>query len=214
VPGLSITRRSPEGREGPDPLDAPDIIPRHNSGKARIAAPMREARSSAPAHRGARVIRTDALHFVLILREPRDGQEREQDSEDDPDINAHQSSGSYPPIHRSKRKPRHARGFQGVETMKRIQGSRCPRRPDTIPKRKSGKAQIGPGPPSARCDGPGLVTTRSCWSRRDQLTNAALAAWFGESEEPRRLSSVRLACRHGRMSTDRERPRPKIVPRG
>jgi hypothetical protein len=55
---------------------------------------MREARSSPPAHRGARVIRTDALHFVLILREPRDGQERKQDSEDDPDINAHQSSGS------------------------------------------------------------------------------------------------------------------------
>jgi len=36
---------------------------------------------------------------VLILREPRDGQERKQDSEDDPDINAHQSSPaarSYP----------------------------------------------------------------------------------------------------------------------
>jgi hypothetical protein len=73
------------------------------------------------------------LHFVLILREPRDGQERKQDSEDDPDINAHQSSGSYPPIHRSKRKPRACRGFQGVETMKS---------PDTILKRKSGKARI------------------------------------------------------------------------
>jgi hypothetical protein len=53
---------------------------------------MREARSSPPAHRGARVIGTDALRFVLILQEPRDGQERKQDSEDDPDINAHQSS--------------------------------------------------------------------------------------------------------------------------
>jgi hypothetical protein len=51
---------------------------------------MREARSPPPAHQGARVIRTDALRFVLILREPRDGQERKQDSEDDPDINAHQ----------------------------------------------------------------------------------------------------------------------------
>ena len=56
---------------------------------------MREARSSPPAHQGARVICTDALRFVLILREPRDGQERKQDSEDDPDINAHQSGGSH-----------------------------------------------------------------------------------------------------------------------
>jgi hypothetical protein len=64
---------------------------------------MREARSSPPAHRGAWVIGTDALRFVLILRELRDGQERKQDSEDDPNINAHQSSpaaGSYPLIHR------------------------------------------------------------------------------------------------------------------
>ena len=30
---------------------------------------------------------------------------------------------------------------------------------------------------------------------------------------PRRPSSVRLACRQGRMSIDRKRPRPKIVPR-
>jgi hypothetical protein len=39
------------------------------------------------------------LRFVLILREPRDGQERKQDSEDDPNINAHQSipaAGSHP----------------------------------------------------------------------------------------------------------------------
>ena len=49
-------------------------------------------RSSPPAHRGAQVIRTDALRFMLILQEPRGGQERKQDSEDDPDINAHQSS--------------------------------------------------------------------------------------------------------------------------
>ena len=52
----------------------------------------RERQSSPPAHRGARVIRTDALRFVLISQEPRGGQERKQDSEDDPDINAHQSS--------------------------------------------------------------------------------------------------------------------------
>jgi hypothetical protein len=69
-----------------------DTIPKRKSGKARIEAPMREARSSPPAHRGARVIRTDALRFMLILQELRGGQERKQDSEDDPDINAHQSS--------------------------------------------------------------------------------------------------------------------------
>ena len=40
----------------------------------------------------ARVIRTDALRFMLISQQPRGGQERKQDSEDDPDINAHQSS--------------------------------------------------------------------------------------------------------------------------
>src|SRR5262249_42237831 len=42
--------------------------------------------------RSARVIGTDALRLVLTLREPGDGQKRKQDSEDDPDINAHQSS--------------------------------------------------------------------------------------------------------------------------
>src|SRR5262244_1927083 len=52
----------------------------------------REGQSSPPAHRGARVIRTDALRFMLISQEPRGGQERKQDSEAGPDINAHQSS--------------------------------------------------------------------------------------------------------------------------
>ena len=32
------------------------------------------------------------MRFMLILQEPRGGQERKQDSEDDPDINAHQNS--------------------------------------------------------------------------------------------------------------------------
>jgi hypothetical protein len=32
------------------------------------------------------------MRFMLILQEPRGGQERKQDSEDDPDINAHQSA--------------------------------------------------------------------------------------------------------------------------
>ena len=43
-------------------------------------------------------------------------------------------------------------------------------------KRRSRKR---PGPPSVRCDEPGLATTTSGWARRGQLTNAALAAQFG-----------------------------------
>jgi len=51
---------------------------------------MREV--SPRAHRGAWVIGTEALRIVLILREPSDGQERNQNNKDDPNINAHQSS--------------------------------------------------------------------------------------------------------------------------
>jgi hypothetical protein len=60
---------------------------------------MREARRSPPAHRSARVIGTDALRILLVSPEPSDGQEHKQDTKDDPNINAHQSSpaaGSYP----------------------------------------------------------------------------------------------------------------------
>src|SRR5215510_13670207 len=45
-----------------------------------------------PAHRGARVISTDALRILLVSQEPSDAQERNQDNEDNPNINAHQSS--------------------------------------------------------------------------------------------------------------------------
>jgi len=68
--------------------DLPSVI--QNLRKRTRRCVKREA--SPPAHRGARVIGTDALRIVLILREPSDGQERKQDSEDDPNINAHQSS--------------------------------------------------------------------------------------------------------------------------
>ena len=81
---------APGGLEGPESLRRFNTIPKHKSGADRSAE--RERQSSPPAHRGARVIRTDALRFVLISQEPRGGQERKQDSEDDPDINAHQSS--------------------------------------------------------------------------------------------------------------------------
>jgi hypothetical protein len=58
---------------------------------ARIEAPMREARSSPPAHRGGRVIGADPLHISALLPVSRDGQERKQGSEDNPNVNAHQS---------------------------------------------------------------------------------------------------------------------------
>jgi len=45
---------------------------------------MREV--SPRAHRGAWVIGTEALRIVLILREPSDGQERNQNNKDDPNI--------------------------------------------------------------------------------------------------------------------------------
>src|SRR5262249_40838518 len=69
----------------------PDTIPRHKSGKARIEAPMREARSSHRPHNEA-LGSSAQMRCVLILRETSDGQERKQDSEDDPNTNAHQSS--------------------------------------------------------------------------------------------------------------------------
>ena len=51
---------------------------------------MREV--SPRAHRSARIIGADALRIVLISREPSDGQERNQNNKDDPNINAHQNS--------------------------------------------------------------------------------------------------------------------------
>jgi hypothetical protein len=62
---------------------------------AEIEAPMREAQSSPPASRGARVVGTDAMRILLISQELSDGQERTQDNKDKPNIpniNAHQSS--------------------------------------------------------------------------------------------------------------------------
>ena len=51
----------------------------------------RKFKSHSFAHRGARVIDTDTLlRISLVLRVSSDGQEHEQDSEDNPDVNAHQ----------------------------------------------------------------------------------------------------------------------------
>jgi hypothetical protein len=48
------------------------------------------ARFSPVAHRGGRVIGADALRIFALLRVSRDGQEREQGSEDNPNVHAHQ----------------------------------------------------------------------------------------------------------------------------
>ena len=50
----------------------------------------RKFKSNSFAHRGARVIDTDTLlRISLVLRVSSDGQEHEQDSEDNPNVNAH-----------------------------------------------------------------------------------------------------------------------------
>jgi hypothetical protein len=53
---------------------------------------MRDAQSSPRAHRGARVIGTDALRILLISQESGAGEESNQDNKDNPNIDAHQSS--------------------------------------------------------------------------------------------------------------------------
>ena len=123
----------------------PDPIPRHKSGKARIDARMREAQSSSLTHRGARVIGTNALRILLISQEPSDGEERNQDNEDNPNIDAHQSSpapGSYPPIYERQRKSPGA-----CRALRRpIEGSLAvARRFDTVRKHESGKRRIATG---------------------------------------------------------------------
>ena len=52
----------------------------------------RRRRSSPPAHRGARVIGADALRILVISQESSDGEGGDQDNEDNPNIDAHQSS--------------------------------------------------------------------------------------------------------------------------
>jgi hypothetical protein len=47
---------------------------------------------------------------------------------------------------------------------------------------------------SAPTRGAGTCHNAGCWARHGQLTNAALAAWFGAFEEPPRMSSERDAC--------------------
>jgi hypothetical protein len=44
------------------------------------------------AHRGGRVIDTDTLRISSVVHVSSDGEEREQDSDDNPNVNAHQST--------------------------------------------------------------------------------------------------------------------------
>ena len=84
-------RNKGERLEGPESLRRFNTIPKHKSGKARIEAPSVKGKAHRP-HTEALGSSAQALRFMLISQEPRGGQERKQDSEDDPDINAHQSS--------------------------------------------------------------------------------------------------------------------------
>jgi hypothetical protein len=58
-----------------------------------------------------------------------------------------------------------------------------------------------PDPPRAR-DGPGFVTRRSCRARDDQLTNAALAAWFGTRPDTKSERKPRHLCRGFKDNTE------------
>jgi hypothetical protein len=51
-----------------------------------------KSRFSTFAHRGGRIIDTDTLRISVVLQVSSDDQEREQGSEDNPNVNAHQSS--------------------------------------------------------------------------------------------------------------------------
>jgi len=104
-------------------LDAPQYYPKAQIRQGADRSAEREGQSLPPAHRGARVIRTDALRFMLILQEPRGGQERKQDSEDDPDINAHQNrpDGFY-----SYFNPRHHPQLSAQPSLRRLSRTACP----------------------------------------------------------------------------------------
>jgi len=53
-----------------------------------------------------------AFRFLLILQEPSDGQERKQDSEDDPNISAHQSSPAAGSVHADTQRDKKAPGVR------------------------------------------------------------------------------------------------------
>src|SRR5262245_30767462 len=110
-------------------LDAPILSQSTNQARPR---------SSPPAHRGGRVIGTDALRILVI------SQERTRTIQTLMRIRAARCPWFVPTdTQKQKKAPgRGSRGFQGVETMKGIQGSRCPRRADTILMHKSDKARI------------------------------------------------------------------------
>src|SRR5260221_10308364 len=69
----------------------------------------------------------DALRILLTSREPSDGEERNQDNEDNPNINSHQSSPAArvrrPQTHRETKKAPGVPGLQGDVLTSRDQGA-------------------------------------------------------------------------------------------
>jgi hypothetical protein len=98
------------------------------------------------AHRGARVIGTDALRILVISQEASGGEEGNQDNEDNPNIDAHQSR-LLPPVRtrrysEAKESPGHqVPGPQGVDHVRGSPGVKVPRTPHTILKHKSGESR-------------------------------------------------------------------------
>jgi hypothetical protein len=75
--------------------DAGNRVPRQHAGGTlcshRVSS-VPATRFSPLAHRGARVVGTDTLRISVVLQVSSDDQECEQGSEDNPNVNAHQSS--------------------------------------------------------------------------------------------------------------------------
>src|SRR6266404_7263697 len=96
------------------------------------------------AHRHARVIGTDALRILVISQEASGGEEGNQDNEDNPNIDAHQSR-LLPPVRtrrhtEAKESPGHqVPGPQGVDHVRGSPGVKVPQTP-----RYYLKVQIGP----------------------------------------------------------------------
>jgi len=145
------------------PPDAPILSQGTNQARrgSKRRGVKREARSSPLAHRGARVIGTDALRILQISREPSDGQERNQNNKNNPNTNAHQSKPClrFVPAQRAKESPERAKG-SGYEGSRRAVFSRHTKRISSTQGAELLTRNGNDAPrPAAGSNGPGLATT-------------------------------------------------------
>ena len=179
------------------------------------------------AHRGAWVIGTDALRILLASREPSDGQERKQNNEDDPNINAHQSSrqGAVSSLNRLRAgQPSSSRTDRGAQVLPPAGASVPPWLPAKSARASNLPACCALGPPASAaqrscrrepCNG------RSVWL---PLGRACLSAWIEHRSGEQRCPSQGLKARPhalNRFALARKRfilpigsPRAKVALRG